>query len=78
MSVPVLSEKMYSICPNSSFSVVVLALAGVSVSAWYMFRSQPMMKLSASRITSTLKHRVKGIRARGHCVFEGVKHIFVE
>ena len=57
VSVPVLSEKMYSICPNSSLSVVVLALAGVSVSSWYMARSQLMMKLSASRITSTLKER---------------------
>ena len=31
VKVPVLSEKMYSICPSSSLSVVVLALAGVSV-----------------------------------------------
>ena len=59
VSVPVLSEKTYSIWPNSSFSVVVLARAGVSVSSWYIFRSQPIRKLMANRITSTLNGKNK-------------------
>lgn len=54
VKVPVLSEKMYLICPSSSFSVVVLAWAGVSLLVWYIFLSQSMQQLFPSRRISTL------------------------
>lgn len=52
--VPVLSENIYSICPSSSFRVVVRALACVPLSTWYMALSQLIKKLCHNRITSTL------------------------
>lgn len=55
VKVPVLSEKMYSIWPSSSFRVVVLDLAGVFVLAWYILLSQLINQLCPKRIISTLK-----------------------
>lgn len=52
--VPVLSEKMYSICPSSSLRVVVRALAGVSVFSWYIWLSRLIHQLLPNLISSTL------------------------
>lgn len=54
VSVPVLSEKMNSTWPSSSFRVVVRAWAAVPIGLWYIFRSQLMKWLWPSRRTSTL------------------------
>ena len=54
VNVPVLSEKIYSIWPSSSFNVVFRALARVPDSASYISLSQLMRKLRNKRMTSTL------------------------
>ena len=45
VSVPVLSEKMYLICPSSSLRVVVRDFAGVSDSTSYILVSQLIHQL---------------------------------
>lgn len=57
VSVPVLSEKIYWIWPNSSFNVVVLAFAYIFLCLQYISLSQLMRKLCINLITSTLKHK---------------------
>ena len=51
VKVPVLSEKMYWICPSSSFNVVVRALANVFVFLWNIFSSQLIWNDWANRMT---------------------------
>ena len=71
---------MYSIWPSSSLSVVVLALAGVSDLASYIFKSQPIKKLMASRMTSTLEREAQAVNEAGQpytsiCMNEAVGDI---
>ncbi len=53
VSVPVLSEKMYWICPRSSASAVLVASAGVPVSASRSCTSHSMNHAYAMRMMST-------------------------
>ena len=54
VSVPVLSEKMFEICPSSSFSAIVRTLHGVSVGAWYIWRSHSM-KRACQNLTNVIE-----------------------
>ena len=62
VSVPVLSEKMYSIWPRSSFRLVVRHIMGVSVSAQYILRSQRINSACHHLTSSTATSSEMGTR----------------